>query len=70
VDVNLCSADSESPLWIACAYGFKEVVACLLLAKHININLPDKNNETPIRIAKRKKHLLVVQLLREHGALE
>ena len=37
--------DGESPLWIASAYGFSEVVNALLQHKRVDINLAD-----PVRV--------------------
>jgi len=69
-DINASDGRREAtPLLIAARSGHADVVE-LLIAKGADVNVPDNQGLTPLAMAKQGKHTEVVNVLRQHGAVE
>ena len=51
VDFNDVNSNGETPLWQAASKGSNEVASLLVAINSVDINKPDKNQETPLIIA-------------------
>ncbi len=68
VDVDMCSNNLSSPLYVACCKGHVEVVKCLLAAG-AKVNLRNKQKEIPLHAAATAPHNLeLCRLLVSAGA--
>jgi len=61
-DPNIVSGNNWTPLMLACHNGLKEVVALILGAQGININISTERG-TALHVAASKGHVQVVSLL-------
>ena len=69
-DISASDGRREAtPLLIAARSGHADVVE-LLIAKGADVNVPDNQGLTPLAMAKQGKHTEVVNVLRQHGAVE
>ncbi|XP_062569028.1 uncharacterized protein LOC134231122 [Saccostrea cucullata] len=66
-DINACDKDGNSPLSIACDFGYDSPVQ-LLLNNGADINLCDNDGFSPLYIACQNGHDSTVQLLLNNGA--
>jgi len=67
-NINLGSGELQTSLFIsACRYNSIETVK-LLLEHNADVNIADKNKDTPLIMACFKGHIEIVKLLLEHNA--
>jgi ankyrin repeat protein len=59
-----CLQYGSTPLHYACHKGLFEIVKCLR-EKGATLNIRDKDGYTPLDLARRAKHLRIVEYLRE-----
>ncbi|XP_076078844.1 uncharacterized protein LOC143048861 [Mytilus galloprovincialis] len=68
-DINKCTDDGASPLFVACQKNHKEIVKLLLDKKAVIHNGMD-DATSPLLIAKKMNHTVIVRMLEENGASE
>ena len=68
-DPNLAlTNDGRTAVYIAAQRGYKDILQLLVVKGHADVNKPRANGVTPVRIAQRKGHAAIVDLLLRHGA--
>lgn len=68
VNVNLTTLDGETPLIIACRYGWQEMVDILLRKGKADANIALPNGQTPLHIVVLNRDLNLLKKLIHHGA--
>ena len=63
IDVNKSNRSGNTPLYLACARGYFEIVKLLLSHPKIDINKSNLYYLTPLHIAQINKYSEIVQLL-------
>ena len=67
-DVNIQSVEGDTPLYMACVKGNKDIVK-MLLGKQADLNIQTIGGVTPLCIACHQGHEEISELLRQHGAM-
>lgn len=67
VNPNVMNADRETPFWLACSIGAKEIV--VFLHQYVDINFSSSNGQTPLYIAAQNGHENIVNFLIDCGAI-
>ncbi|XXH00620.1 hypothetical protein Hte_006968 [Hypoxylon texense] len=67
-DVNCYNHTGVRPVHIAISMGDESLLSLLLRQKHIDLNVLDPDNDTPLKLAIRARHASMVKMLLEKGA--
>ncbi|QIV94809.1 ankyrin repeat domain-containing protein [Allofrancisella frigidaquae] len=66
--INPATNDGQTPLYIACSYGYTEIVKLLLkISKGAGIDNATNDGQTPLSIARENDHTTIVNLLEERS---
>lgn len=66
LQINAKTQFGLTPLHLACQRANVAAVTALLKCKHIDINIPDENQDTPLHEASLNGHYEIVEMLLEH----
>ena len=64
---NVGIMSGETPLIVACHYGFADAASTLIHCGHAEVNATDAQKRTPLSIAARFEHLNVVKVILDAG---
>ena len=67
VNPNVMNSDRETPFWLACSIGAKEIVK--FLHQYVDINFSSSNGQTPLYVAAQNGHETIVNFLIDCGAI-
>ena len=67
-DINIQDDEGDTPLYMACHLGHKDIVK-MLLDKQADVNIQTVTGTTPLAVACYQGHEEISELLRQHGAM-